>query len=74
MESYSEEPPVVLIKRWRTSFYGVCRFEGCLRIRNYVCNALTQDDARQVGLRRAQLELFGVRVLEDPAEEADVAS
>ena len=73
MESYSEER-AVLMKRWRTSFYGVCRFEGCLRIRNYVCNALTPEDARQGGLRRAQLELFGVRVLEDPAEETEAAS
>jgi len=73
MESYSEER-AVLMKRWRTSFYGVCRFEGCLRIRNYVCNALTQEDARQVGLGRARLELFGVRVLEDPVEETEVAS
>jgi len=73
MESYSEEP-VVLMKRWRTSFYGVCRFQGCLRIRNYVCNALTLENARQAGLRQAQLELFGVRVLEEPAEETEIAS
>jgi len=73
MESYSKEP-VVLMKRWRTSFYGLCRFEGCLRIGNYVCDALTEEDARQAGLRRARLELFGVRMLEDPAEEKEVAS
>lgn len=73
MESYSEEP-AALMKKWKTSFYGVCRFEGCLRIRNYVCNALTEEDARQAGLRRARLELFGVRVLEEPAEETEVAS
>jgi hypothetical protein len=73
MESYSEKP-IVLMKRWSTSFYGLCRFEGCLRIRNYVCDALTLEDARQAGLRRARLELFGVRVLEDPVEETEVAS
>ena len=73
MESYSEEP-VVLMKRWRTSFYGVCRFEGCLRIRNYVCTAMTEEDARQAGLRRARLELFGVRVLEHPCEETEATS
>jgi len=74
MEFDSEEPPVIPMKRWRTSFYGVCRFEGCLRIRNYVCDALTSEDARQAGLRCARMELYGVRVLEDPAEETEAAS
>jgi hypothetical protein len=72
MESYPEES-IAVVKRWRTSFYGVCRFEGRLRIRNYVCEAFTGEDARQIGLRRARLELFGVRVLEDPAEETDAS-
>jgi hypothetical protein len=73
--SSQPEDPCAFMKKWRTSFYGLCRLEGGLRIRSYICDALNQEEAREAGLKCARLELFGIRELEEPVvEEGEAGS